>query len=97
MYVCAIFACLVPAEVKRDGIETNYWMVMSHHVGQGNEPVSSARRTSALNGWVISPDPEDDTEMAFGHARISYGKVTLLFCPEMVFPHTSGLILRERG
>lgn len=50
MYVCAIFACLVPAEVKRDGIETNYWMVMSHHVGQGNEPVSSARRTSALNG-----------------------------------------------
>lgn len=41
MYVCAIFACLVPAEVKRDGIETNYWMVMSHHVGQGNEPVSS--------------------------------------------------------
>lgn len=50
MYVCAIFACLVPTEVKRDGIETNYWMVMSHRVGLGNEPVSSARRTNALNG-----------------------------------------------
>lgn len=49
MYVCATFICLVPAEVKRDGIETNYWMVMSHHVGLGNEPVSSARITIALN------------------------------------------------
>lgn len=46
MYVCVSCLCLVP---KKDRFGLELWMVVSLHVGEGINPVFSARQVDDLH------------------------------------------------